>query len=191
MNAMAARKDGYPVRDLLPEKTILVPEAVALLKGAPNEATAKIFLDWLFSMDGQKYVLEGRYFAARTDIKFSAWEKEGVEMATHAKKALGVDSFWDLKVGFIEYDLDLAANRWDDVNRKYEYEIYRKWGELKSSLYLIEEVEGEIKAAKAENMDVEKAQAKIKDARNLFEVEGKYAAARLAASKARALLVSP
>ena len=109
MNAMAARKDGYPVRDLLPEKTILVPEAVALLKGAPNEATGKIFLDWLFSKDGQKYVLEGRYFAAGTDVKFSAWEKEGVEMAKHAKKALGVDSFWDLKVGFIEYDLDLAA----------------------------------------------------------------------------------
>jgi ABC-type Fe3+ transport system substrate-binding protein len=191
MNAMAARKDGYPVRDLLPEKTILVPEAVALLKGAPNEATAKIFLDWLFSIDGQKYVLEGRYFAARTDIKFSKWEKEGVEMATHAKKALGVDSFWDLKVGFIEYDLDLAAKRWDEVNKKYEYEIYRKWGELKNSLFLIEEVEGEINAAKAENMEVERAQAKIKEARELFEVGGKYAAARLAASKARALLVSP
>ena len=50
MNAMAARKDGYPVRDLLPEKTILVPEAVALLKGAPNEKIGKIFLDWLFSL---------------------------------------------------------------------------------------------------------------------------------------------
>jgi ABC-type Fe3+ transport system substrate-binding protein len=120
MNAMAARKDGYPVRDLLPEKTILVPEAVALLKGAPNEAVGKIFLDWLFSMDGQKYVLEGRYFPARTDIKFSEWEKEGVEMATHAEKALGVDSFWDLKVGFIEYDLDLATKRWDEVNRYYD-----------------------------------------------------------------------
>jgi len=191
MNAMAARKDGYPVRDLLPEKTILVPEAVALLKGAPNEANGKIFLDWLFSMDGQKYVLEGRYFAARTDIKFSVWEKEGVEMAKHAKKALGVDSFWDLKVGFIDYDLDLAAQRWDDVNRKYEYEIYRKWGELKSSLFLIEEVEGEINAAKAERMDVTKADAKIKEARELFEVDGNYAAARLAASKARALLVAP
>jgi iron(III) transport system substrate-binding protein len=191
MNAMAARKDGYPVRDLLPEKTILVPEAVALLKGAPNEATGKIFLDWLFSMDGQKSVLEGRYFAARKDIKFSVWEKEGVEMAKHAKKALGVDSFWDLKVGFIDYDLDLAASRWDDVNKKYEYEIYRKWGELKSSLYLIEEVEGEIDAAKAEKMNVAKAEAKIKEARNLFETDGKYAAARLAASKARALLVSP
>jgi iron(III) transport system substrate-binding protein len=191
MNAMAARKDGYPVRDLLPEKTILVPEAVALLKGAPNEATGKIFLDWLFSMDGQKAVLKGRYFAARKDIKFSVWEKEGVEMATHAKKALGVDSFWDLKVGFIDYDLDLAANRWDEVNKKYEYEIYRKWGELKSSLYLIEEVEGEIEAAKTENMRVAKAEAKIKEARTLFEMDGKYAAARLAAAKARALLVSP
>lgn len=191
MNAMAARKDGYPVRDLLPEKTILVPEAVALLKNAPHEAIGKIFLDWLFSMDGQKHVLEGRYFAARTDIKFSAWEKEGVTMAKHAKKALGVDSFWDLKVGFIDYDLDLAAKRWDDVNHYYEYEIYRKWGKLKSSLFLIEEVEEEIKEAKAANADVTKAEAKIKGARALFEMDGKYAAARLAAAKARALLVTP
>jgi ABC-type Fe3+ transport system substrate-binding protein len=191
MNAMAARKDGYPVRDLLPEKTILVPEAVALLKGAPNEKIGKIFLDWLFSKEGQKYVLEGRYFAASTDIKFSVWEKEGVEMAKHAKKALGVDSFWDLDVGFIEYDLDLATKRWDEVNRKYEYEIYRKWGELKSSLFLIEEVEGEIEAAKAQKMKVSKAEKKIKEARKLFEMDGNYAAARLAASKARVLLVAP
>jgi len=191
MNAMSARKDGYPVRDLLPEKTILVPEAVALLKGAPNEAIGKIFLDWLFSMEGQKYVLEGRYFPARTDIKFSVWEKEGVEMAKHAKAAVGVDSFWDLKVGFIEYDMDLATKRWDQVNRTYEYEIYRKWGKLKSSLFLIEEVEEEIKAAKAAKIDVTKAEAKIKEARKLFETDGAYAAARLAASKARSLLVAP
>ena len=112
-------------------------------------------------------------------------------MAEHAEKALGVDSFWDLKVDFIEYDLDLATKRWDEVNKKYEYEIYRKWGELKSSLFLIEEVEGEINAAKEAKMDVTKAEAKIKEARNLFEFEGNYAAARLAASKARALLVEP
>jgi hypothetical protein len=187
MNAMVARRDGYPVRDLLPDKTILVPEAVALLKGAPNEATGKIFLDWVFSMDGQKYVLDGGYFAARTDIKFSVWQKEGVSMAKHASKALGVDSFWDLKVGFIEYDLDLATKRWDEVNRYYEYEIYRKWGKLKSSLFLIEEVEEEVKAAKAQKKDVTKAEAKIKEARKLFETDGAYAAARLAASEARAL----
>ncbi len=201
MNAMVARRDGYPVRDLLPDRTILVPEAVALLKNAPNEKVGKIFLDWLFSMEGQKAVLNGGYFAARTDIKFSVWEKEGVEMAKHAKKALGVDSFWDLKVDFIEYDLDLATKRWDEVNRYYEYEIYRKWGELKSSLALIEEVEGEIQAAVGETgaaygfaapkANLKKAQKQIKEARKLFELEGNYAAARLAALKARSLLVAP
>ncbi|MBM4308735.1 MAG: extracellular solute-binding protein [Deltaproteobacteria bacterium] len=189
MNAMAARADGYPVKDLLPDKTILVPEAVGLLKNAPNEANGKIFLDWLFSMEGQKYVLEGRYFTARTDIKFSAWEKEGVAMAKHARDALGVDSFWEMKVGFIDYNLDLATKRWDDVNRYFEYEIYRKWRELKSSLFLIEEVEGEIDAAKKKGTDVSKADAKIKEARKLFEMDGAYAPARLAASEARALLV--
>lgn len=191
MNAMVARRDGYPVRDLLPDKTILVPEAVALLKGAPNEAIGKIFLDWLFSMDGQKAVLTGGYFAARNDIKFSVWEKEGVKMASHAKKALGVDSFWELDVGFIEYDLELATKRWDEVNKFYEYEIYRKWGKLKSSLFLIEEVEEEIKEAKAADADVTSAEAKIKEARTLLEIDGSYAAARLAAAKARSLLVAP
>jgi len=112
-------------------------------------------------------------------------------MAAHAQKALGVDSFWDLEVGFIEYDLDLATKRWDEVNKTYEYEIYRKWGELKSSLFLIEEVEGEVKVAKDQKMDVAKAEAKIKEARKAFEMDGNYASARLAASKARALLVSP
>jgi len=191
MNAMVARRDGYPVRDLLPDKTILVPEAVALLKNAPNPAVGKIFLDWLFSMDGQKAVLEGGYFAARNDIQFSAWEKEGLAMAKHAKGALGVDNFWDLKVDFIQYDLGLATKRWDEVNRYYEYEIYRKWGELKSSLSLIEEVEGEVKAAQAAKMEAAKAETQIKEARRLFEYDGNYAAARLAATKARTLLVSP
>jgi ABC-type Fe3+ transport system substrate-binding protein len=190
MNAMGARKDGYPVRDLLPDKTILVPEASALLKNAPNEANGKIFQDWLFSMDGQKYVLEGVYFPARTDIKFSTWEKEGMTMAKHAKDSIGVDSFWDLKVGFIEYDLDLATKRWDDVNRYYEYQIYRKLGELKRSLFLIEEVEAEVEAAKKKGVDVTKGEAKVKEARRLFEFDGDYAAARLGAAEARALLVA-
>lgn len=190
MNAMTARKDGYPVRDLLPDKTILVPESVALLKNAPNEKIGKIFLDWLFSLEGQKYVLEGGYFPARDDIKFSEWQKEGVVMAKHAADALGVDSFWDLKVEFVAYDLELAAKRWDDVNRYFEYEIYRKLGELKNSLFLIEEVEGEVQAAKKSKIDVKKAEEKIKEARRLFEMDGDYAAARLAATQSRAMLAA-
>ncbi len=58
-------------------------------------------------------------------------------------------------------------------------------------MFLIEEVEEELKEAKAANADVTKAEAKIKEARKLFEYDGKFAAARLAAAKARALLVTP
>ena len=108
-------------------------------------------------------------------------------MASHAAQALGVDSFWELNVDFIEYDLDLATQRWDEVNKKYEFEIYRKWGELKGSLFLIEEVEGEIEAAKAQQKDVKQAVAKVEEARKLFEIDGNYAAARLAATEARAV----
>ena len=66
-------------------------------------------------------------------------------------------------------------------------EIYRKWGELKGSLFLIEEVEGEIEVARGQQKDVTKAEAKIKEARKLFEFDGNYAAARLAAAEARAV----
>ena len=69
----------------------------------------------------------------------------------------------------------------------YEFEIYRKLAELKSSLSLIEEVEGEVNAAKSRNLDVSQAEAKITEARKLFEEDGNYAAARLAATEARAL----
>ena len=188
MNAMAARKDGYPVAALVPDKTIMVPEAAALLAGAPNEENGKIFLDWLYSPEGQKYVVKGLYFPARRDISLSAWAEEGIKEAEYALGALGVDNFWDLEVELIEYDLELAEERWDAVNKTYELEIYRKWGELKSTLALIEEVEGEVEAARAAGKDVAAAEAKIKEARTLFS-RGEYAAARLLALEARNLLV--
>ncbi|MEJ2430324.1 MAG: hypothetical protein P8075_15610, partial [Deltaproteobacteria bacterium] len=84
-----------------------------------------------------------------------------------------------------------ATKRWDEVNRYYEYEIYRKWGELKSSLSLIEEVEGEVQAMKAQGASAKRAEEKLGQARKLFEIDGDYAAARLAALQARSLLVTP
>lgn len=187
MNAMAARKDGYPVAALVPDKTIMVPEAAALLAGAPNEENAKIFLDWLYSMEGQKYVLIGGYFPARIDISLTEWEAEGIIMAKHAREALGVDNFWDIEVELIDYDLELAKARWDEVNRYYEYEIFRKWDELKQTLILIEKVEEEIEAARKRGVDVIEAESKIKEARTLFG-KGDYGEASRLALEARGLL---
>ena len=187
MNAMAARKDGYPVAALIPDKTILVPEAAALLAGAPNEKNAKIFLDWLYSLEGQLYVLKGLYFPARVDISLSAWAAEGIKEAEYALGALGADNFWAVEVELIDYDLDLATLRWDEVNRKYEYEIYRKWDEIKTTFALIEEVKEKIEAARKAGRDVAEAESKIKEALTLFG-KGEYEAARSAAIEARDLL---
>lgn len=188
MNAMVARRDGYPVGNLVPDVTILVPEAAALLTNAPNEQNAKIFLDWLYSEEGQKYVLMGGYFPARKDISLSAWAAEGITMATHAISALGgKDNFWQLELELLDYDLALAESRWDFVNKYFEEEIYRKWDELKSTLTLIEQVDAEIQRIKATGRDVSEALALAVEARRLFE-EGALAEARAAAEKARTAL---
>lgn len=188
MNAMVARRDGYPVGNLVPDVTVLVPEAAALLAGAPNERNAKIFLDWLYSMEGQKYVLQGGYFVARTDISLTQWQAEGVSMASHAIAALGgADNFWAVDLDLLDYDLELATAQWDEVNKYFDEQIYRKWDELKSTLSQIEAVELQIADAKAKGSDVAAAEAKAAEARTLFE-EGELATARTAVTEARALL---
>lgn len=47
MNAMVARRDGYPVGNLVPNVTILVPESAALLTNALMSGTLKSF--WIGS----------------------------------------------------------------------------------------------------------------------------------------------
>ena len=190
MNAMMARADGYPVKAIVPDVTILIPESVALLKNAPHPNLAKIFIEWLLSEDGQKYVLEGGYFPAMKDFYYSKYENE-VEMAKHAKAATGVDNFYEITgVKVLDYDLKLATERWDEVNNFYEKEIYRKWDELKSTWTLIEQVNEEITAKKQTGADVSAAEAKIKEAISNFDA-GKLAEARLAALSARDLLAAP
>lgn len=188
MNAMVARRDGYPVGNIVPNITIMVPESAALLTNAPNERNAKIFLDWLYSMEGQKYVLMGGYFPARMDISLSALAAEGIKMAEHALAALGgKDNFWQLELELLDYDLELAEARWDFVNTYFEVEIVRKWEELKTTLTQIEQLEADIKRAQAAGRDVSEALSLAAQARKLFE-EGYLAEARATVAKARAAL---
>jgi len=189
MNAMMAQADGYPVKAVVPEVTMLTAEGVALLKNAPHPNLAKLFMDWILSEEGQKYVLQGGYFPAMKDFRFSKYEKE-IPMAKYAKAALGVDNFYEISgVTALDYNLTLASERWDQVNTYYEQEIYRKWEELKSTWTLIEEVEEEINVAKAKGVDTTKAVGKINEAKALFG-KGQLAEARLAATEARNLLVT-
>ena len=184
MNAMMAQADGYPVVCIIPEVTLLVAEGVALLKNAPHPEVAKIFMDWILTEEGQKYVLEGGYFPAIKDFYFSKYEDE-IPMAKYAKAAIGVDNFYEIKgVTAIPYDIKLAGERWDLVNEYFEKEIYRKWDELKATWLLIEEVQGELDVLKAKGVDVSEAEKKLEEAIVLFD-SGKLAEARLLALEAR------
>lgn len=187
MNAMMAQADGYPIKSIVPEVTLLVAEGVALLKNAPHPNVAKVFMDWILSEEGQKYVLEGGYFPAMKDFYYSKYENE-IPMAKYAKAAIGVDNFYEITgVEVLPYNVTLAAERWDLVNDYFEKEIYRKLDELKSTWTLIEEVEGEIEAAKNRGLDVSEAAAKLNEAISLFDA-GKLAEARLTALEARKIV---
>lgn len=70
-NAFRYVQGGGPVKIVYPEDgTVAAPDGIALLKGAPNEAAGKIFIDWCLSKPVQEYLVEtmGRR-SVRTDSK--------------------------------------------------------------------------------------------------------------------------
>jgi len=69
-NALEYVRGGGNVAIVYPaDGTAAIADGIALVKGAPNEANAKVFLDWLLSKDVQAFVVEkiGRR-PVRTDV---------------------------------------------------------------------------------------------------------------------------
>ncbi|MGC9095973.1 MAG: ABC transporter substrate-binding protein [Infirmifilum sp.] len=190
MNAMMAQADGYDVVAVIPEATLLVAEGVMMLKNAPHPNLARLFMDWILSEEGQKYVLAGGYFPAMKDFHYSNYINE-IKMAQFAIKALGgADSFYDIKgVTAVQYDGKTAVARWDQINNMYESEIYRKLDEIKTTWKLLEQVRDEVSLQKSKGVDVRAAETKLNEAFSLFDT-GKLAEARLAAESARQMLVA-
>jgi iron(III) transport system substrate-binding protein len=66
-NYFLARKEGYPVGIVYPDQeegglgTMLNLNAIALVKGAPNEEPAKRFIDFTLSPEGQRLLIDGAY----------------------------------------------------------------------------------------------------------------------------------
>lgn len=66
-NYFLARKAGYPVGVVYPDQasggpgTLLNLNAIALVKGAANPGTAKRFIDFVLSAEGQRLLVDGAY----------------------------------------------------------------------------------------------------------------------------------
>ncbi len=63
-DAIVAIKEGYPVKVLIPDQeegglgTLVIPNAVSMIEGAPNEDAAKVFVDWLLLPEQEKFLIE-------------------------------------------------------------------------------------------------------------------------------------
>ncbi len=63
-DAIVAIKDGYPVKVIIPDQkedglgTLVIPNAVSMIEGAPNEEAAKAFVDWLLLPEQEKFLIE-------------------------------------------------------------------------------------------------------------------------------------
>lgn len=96
-NALEYVKGGGNVAIVYPEDgTSTVADGIALVKGAPNEANGKIFLDWLLSKPVQEFVVKeiGRR-PVRTDVA-----------------SVGLKPFNEIK--FVKYDMATVAAKRND-----------------------------------------------------------------------------
>jgi len=101
---------------LLPENlTVINPDAIGILKGADNLAVAQRFIDYLLSYEGQLIWMQKKgkdggpkeYSLNRFSIRSDVYE--------HPDFKGKVFNPYSLK-GAINYNFDLAANRWNLLN---------------------------------------------------------------------------
>ncbi len=63
-DAIVAIEAGYPVTVVIPDQeaggmgTLVIPNSVGVIKGAPNEEEAKAFIDWLLLPEQEKFLIE-------------------------------------------------------------------------------------------------------------------------------------
>lgn len=63
-DALGAIRKGSPVKMIVPDQgengigTLLVPNTVALIKGAPHKESAKLFIDWILREETEKRLVE-------------------------------------------------------------------------------------------------------------------------------------
>ncbi len=94
--------------------TVINPDAIAILKGAPNLKTARRFIDYLFSYDGQLLWMQKKgkpggpseYSLNRFSIRPDIYEHPEIKNSFNPYKMTGT----------IHYNFDLASKRWGLLN---------------------------------------------------------------------------
>ena len=60
--------DGFPIESIFPDPIFADPYTAAVVRGAPNEARAKLFFDYLLTAEAQAVLLDYGNYSVREDI---------------------------------------------------------------------------------------------------------------------------
>jgi len=102
-NAFRYFAGGGPVAIVYPEDgTVAAPDGIAILKGAPNMANAKIFVDWCLSKPVQEYLVDAM---ARRPVRIDCKDPKGLPALSTIKT--------------IPYDFGWAAKNKTEFSKKF------------------------------------------------------------------------
>lgn len=102
-NAFRYFANGGPVAIVYPKDgTVAAPDGIALLKGAPNLANAKAFIDWCLSKPVQEYLVKAM---ARRPIRTDVASPKGLPAMT--------------EIETVPYDFGWAAKSKNDFSKKF------------------------------------------------------------------------
>jgi len=152
---LSAIASGFPVDFTYPSMTPIVPANVGMVKNAPNQENAKLFINFLLSEEGQLLLF-------KPDIG-----RLPVIPELYAKGPAGYPNPFKMKLGKLDFNSELSSVRYDLLNSLFDQIVTFRLGELKEAWGAIYRAEKAIEEAKRKKKDVNKATALVAEARSL------------------------
>lgn len=122
---------GFPVEFIYPKVTTLVPANIGIIKNAPNEKYAKLFVDFLLSTQGQEILLDPKI------------RRLPVNPETYAKAPKDFPNpFKDSSIGAaVKFDVNLSKKRYNVVNSLYDVMVTYRLKDLQQATAAIHKAE--------------------------------------------------
>jgi ABC-type Fe3+ transport system substrate-binding protein len=152
---LSAIASGQPVDFAYPSLTAVVPASVAKVKGAPNGGNAEKFIAYLLSDEGQMLLFT------------PAIGRLPVVPALYEKAPKGYPNPFRLKLGGVKFDARLSSSRVNIVNALFDQLVTFRHAELKGAWKAIHDAAAIVAKARAGGKDVARAEALLKEARQL------------------------
>ncbi len=134
--------------------TVINPDSVALLKGAPHSGMAYEFMKFVLSYDGQKLLFEDpiNRLPVREDV--------------YQEAPTGYFNPFNATLTLMNYDSDLGSNRWEIVNNLFDSLLVNRHSELVTAWTAILSANKTLNDAEKAGYDVTTGREKLGEALN-------------------------